>query len=599
MRRFVVVLVLLAALFAALDGSSALAQAPTAAPVIKPPPEGWPPADTLPFSRGPGYYFSLWKLVIFWLTFLVWVKMTDYLAQDCSVYKLNYALWNPLLAGPFLLTMILFWLIPIFFVGWFLMLLAMVIPPIVYIRQRNALVQDHEKIFTRQHIRHAVSDFVSKFGMKVSKHKKAPQDEGPAVKFIPKGGDDQKNQANLILARQSPGWVPAKQLVADMVTKNAELTMLDFTPQGVGVRFQIDGCWHNQEGMPRETADPLLAVLKKLGNANEQDRKSKQDGKYDCEYDGIKYQAKIHSQGVETGERAVFTLHNLKKIFKTLEELGMRAKLIETVKEQLREQRGIILLSTPLGGGYSALLSVVLRECDRYLRDFVGIEDVDKHEADVENVHISKFDPQKGENQIALINDLALKYPNVFVVAEPLDGSTVKALIAQCVEEDRLVITGVKAKECAEALLRILMMKVPAKDFAPEARLVINMRTVRKLCGKCREAYVPPAETLKKLGLAANQAPALHRPPTSWPEKEPPCVECHGMGYVGRTGIFEVLLVGEKTRKALLATPQLDAVRVAARKDGMRTLQEEGIVLVAKGVTSLDELLRVMKPQGE
>ncbi len=128
--------------------------------------------------------------------------------------------------------------------------------------------------------------------------------------------------------------------------------------------------------------------------------------------------------------------------------------------------------------------------------------------------------------------------------------------------------------------------------------MVINMRLVRRLCTSCKGSLyanwrdITPARFNSGPG-SATLSPALstQRIRNSFRAKRVPT-----LGYHGRAGIFEVLFVGDNTRQALIATPQLDAVRLAARKDGMRTLQEEGILLVAKGVTSLDELMRALKP---
>jgi type II secretory ATPase GspE/PulE/Tfp pilus assembly ATPase PilB-like protein len=127
---------------------------------------------------------------------------------------------------------------------------------------------------------------------------------------------------------------------------------------------------------------------------------------------------------------------------------------------------------------------------------------------------------------------------------------------------------------------------------------VINQRMIRKLCEKCREAYMPTDDTLKKLGIPAGKVQAFYRPPSPPPEGQqapPPCDECLGIGYKGRTAIFELLPVDDGVRKALQSMPKVEAIRAAARRAGMRSLQEEGIMMVVKGTTSLQELMRIMK----
>ncbi len=141
------------------------------------------------------------------------------------------------------------------------------------------------------------------------------------------------------------------------------------------------------------------------------------------------------------------------------------------------------------------------------------------------------------------------------------------------------------------------MLKAPAAQFAGAVTAVVHQRLIRKLCEKCKEAYAPPPETLKQLGIPAGKVEAFYRPPTPQPDQPPPppCEECLGISYQGRTAIFELLIVDDGVRAALVNSPKVDSVRLAARKAGMRTLQEEGIVAVVKGITSLAELMRVLK----
>ncbi len=135
---------------------------------------------------------------------------------------------------------------------------------------------------------------------------------------------------------------------------------------------------------------------------------------------------------------------------------------------------------------------------------------------------------------------------------------------------------------------------MPHKEFASLVTAVLCVRLIRKLCDSCKVAYPPSPELLKKLGIPAGKVEALYRVPKA-EEIEKPCKECGGIGFKNRTGIFELLVVDDKIREVLMKAPKLDLVTKAARLAGMRPFQEEGLLLVAKGVTSLPELQRVLK----
>jgi general secretion pathway protein E len=162
------------------------------------------------------------------------------------------------------------------------------------------------------------------------------------------------------------------------------------------------------------------------------------------------------------------------------------------------------------------------------------------------------------------------------------------------VPDDKLVITSIPARDAPEALLRLLQMKLPQQQFASVVTAVLYQRLIRKLCPDCKVGFKPSTEMLKKLGIPAGKVEQFFRPPTA-EEVEKPCQTCQQLGYLGRTGIFELLVVTDAMREILAKQPSLELIKKAARADSQRSLQEEGILLVAKGVTSLPELQRVLK----
>jgi len=260
----------------------------------------------------------------------------------------------------------------------------------------------------------------------------------------------------------------------------------------------------------------------------------------------------------------------------------------------LAEPKGLVVVAAMPESGLTTLTDITLMETDRLLRDFAAIEEVHHREREIENIDVTTYDAAKGETAASVIPTLIRKYPNVYVIRDFSDQEAAKLLINEVRDDDRLVITTVHAKSAPEALLRMLQLKVPHKEFASVVTGVLCTRLIRKLCDSCKVAYAPTPDLLKKLGIPAGKIEALYRVPK--PEEiEKPCKECGGVGFKGRTGIFELLEVDDKCREVLLKAPKLDLLTKAARLAGMRPFQEEGLLLVAKGVTSLAELQRVLK----
>jgi type II secretory ATPase GspE/PulE/Tfp pilus assembly ATPase PilB-like protein len=326
-----------------------------------------------------------------------------------------------------------------------------------------------------------------------------------------------------------------------------------------------------------------------------EERRARQEGRFAVQYSGQKLACQLVCQGTKAGERAIVQLTGLSVKIGSLVELGMREKMAEQLKELLADQQGIVLFSSMSGGGLSTTMTVALRSTDRFMRDFIELRDAESEEPEVENVPVQHYHLRKGEGPDALLPAVLRKEPNVVVVRDLPNASTVSALCEA--SESCLIIATVQAKEAVEALLRVLLVKAPVAPFASAVKAVVCQRLIRRLCEECKQAYAPPAELLKKLGLPAGRVQSFYRPPQPDPqEKKEICQRCGGIGYFGQIAIFELLQVDDRIREALLVKqPNLDVLRRVARAAGNRSQQDEGIVLVARGVTSLAELQRVLK----
>ncbi len=367
-----------------------LTGAPAAAPTMDE--QGWPIyplPDAKSFGkpnngngRGHGFYVSVSKLALVWLLFLVWVKTTDWVGQDCLRVNLNYSIWNPIVFGVFIGAFIVMWLIPMFEIAMPLLLVAYLAPLGTYLIVRNKMVEQHQRVMTPEHIRLLIAQLLGKMGVKVSDREAGGLAEGRAGELQASAGCGRESEANLLLARRSPGFVPTKELVAEMLDRRGESVMIEFTQAGVGVRFQIDSVWHNLDPQTREQAALILAVMMTLCGLDANKRTKRQEATMQAEYKGIDYLCRLIVQSVEGTERAVLHLHATKAPIKSFDELGMRAKTQEQLKELTSRQAGFVLFSSLPVGGLSALFDSVLKNCDRYMRDFASVEEVNHREHD-------------------------------------------------------------------------------------------------------------------------------------------------------------------------------------------------------------------------
>ncbi len=598
MQRIACVL-LAAILWAAPWGLVALAQDPAAPPV-----EGAAPASTAAAAAF-GTTAQAKAATFPWATIaqfaayaalaVIWAATGDWVNRDSQIFGLGYKKWNPIVFFPVALLFIgLAFVLLSFVIRFPILCVAYAATIIPYVVVHNKSVQPHQTVLTGSWWRHFFAVSLGKLGVKVRDERAAAYEKGAAVDLIAMGAPDpNNNNVNLLTARQSPGYLLVKDMVVEMTNRRSDRALLEYGPQAVVVKHEIDGVWHNGEARDRESADVLLAVMKTLANLDAKERRKKQDGRFGAVYDGKKFLCTVSSQGVANGERVVVGRIFDKGRLRTYDALGMREGIKQQWEEIMSRDAGLVVFSALPGGGLTMLTDVSIDETDRLMRDFFAIEEVNHREHEIQNVAVHTYDASKGETPATLIPGLVRLYPNVYICRNLVDAESAKLLMNE-VPDDKLVITSIPARDAPEALLRLLQMKLPQQQFASVITAVLYQRLIRKLCPDCKVGYTPPPDVLKKLGIPPGKVQQLYRPPK--PEEiEKPCQTCQQIGYVGRTGIFELLVVNDQMREILAKQPSLELLRKAARADQQRSLQEEGILLVAKGVTSLQELQRVLK----
>ncbi|HEX3659196.1 MAG TPA: ATPase, T2SS/T4P/T4SS family [Pirellulales bacterium] len=563
--------------------------------------EKWPtgtghfPTNPLEFHYGPGLYLNLVKIAVFWLVFLAWVRTGDWVNRDAQQHKNRPTTWNQVVFWPLIAAAIACWILPSFWLGLPIMVVALVVPLGAYVRDRNAKLLPADHVFTREHLRYWAAARLRPLGIKIAVEAKKKNE--PQVALKAQGGDNREDSANQLKAKQLFGFPLCGDLIWDAIQHRAGSVMLDFSREQVAVRYQIDGVWNDEPPKDRKAGDSILEVMKTLANCKAAERVAPQRGTFVAQREKTKYVCRFSSQGTKTGERAIVNLDTGTLTKARLSELGMSTAMQEKLKAIVDEKRGFVVVSAPPGSGLSTLVAATVTAVDRFMRSVTGVEDAAAQELVVENVTVKTYDSNKQETLATILPALSRQYPDVYVVTELADGPST-AMLCNEIAEDRLVIGGIRAKEAPESLLRVLMLKVPMKQFVPVVSAAVNGRLLRRLCETCKEAYPTPPQTAQQLAAMGHPAEQLYRPPqppTDGKKPPPPCTDCQGTGYRGRVGFFELLVIDDGVRAALIKQPTLETVKQAARKAGMRSLQEEGAALVAQGITSLTELMRALK----
>ncbi|MDR1485655.1 MAG: Flp pilus assembly complex ATPase component TadA [Planctomycetaceae bacterium] len=564
--------------------------------------------------RGTGWYMSPIKLSLYIFLFFVWAFSASWMNGDMerqnnekrTLYNTGYVTLYVVIG-----TAVLF--IPVFWVSFPITFLICFVPISVYVVKRNAVVPPHEQVLTPEHLQFVFAQCLKSIGVKI-KVKKRTYEAGPQIEFEASGKDlDQKTlKGRLLIARNISGYNEFRQQVYDAITNEAASMMFDFSADKTVIKHLIDGVWlelppfpRNQEkNKTKDRFDEMLEAAKILVGAAPENRRTKQEGSFIALVGSMyakkktRYDIKFISQGTQTGEAVVLTFTATKVPFKTIASLGVKPEIEQKIIGYLNAKKGLLVVSAPPANGLRSSMDVFSRVSDRFTRDVVNVEDVITPSEEIENILMARYDSSKGESPVDLLPNILFKEPNAVIVRDMTALPTLE-LCCKDTANGRLFITMIRSKDSVEAVLKFLSTKITPQSFLQPLNAVICQRLVRKLCPDCKEPYKPAPQLLQQLGLNPAQVQQLYRTRTPLPEAEERkrgiCQTCNGIGYRGRTVLLEILEMNDPIRGFIISNPNYAAIKQFIQKSGQRSFLHEGIELLVNGVTTVEELSRVLK----
>ncbi len=556
---------------------------------------------------GPGGYLSITKLLLFAGVFFCWVFTVDWISKDGELLKDEKRLfWNMINFFPFLVLGTILFNLPapfpfIFFITFPLTVLIWMVPAIAYVIKRNKPLPPHEKVLTWEHSKFIFALMLNKIGIKIKLQKKMGYQSGPPIEIEASGKNVEQStlSGRTILARNHEGFNDFRQVVFDALKVKADGILLEFSPEKTVIRWQLDGVWQESASLPKDRGEPVLAAAKLLIGGSPEEHRAKQGGQFVAAFGKGKkknYDANLTIQGGSSGgEKAAISFITQKTTFQSLDEIGMRPEIQSKIRGYLDAPEGLVVFSAMPANGLRSLTHVASMSVDRFTRDFATVEDVQNPYQFIENVMLNQYDSRKGETPMSILPDVLFREPQTVLIRDMVNLETLE-LCCREVDNHRLILTTIRAKDAADALLRLLAMKIEPQLLASSTRMVISQRLIRKLCPDCKEAFEPQPGLLQRLGLPADRGISLYRAPVPQPgEKRKECPTCRDIGYHGRTALFEIIEINDELRKTLVTEPTHEAIRKAAHHTGQRGFVYDGALLVSKGITSVEELTRILK----
>jgi len=387
---------------------------------------------------------------------------------------------------------------------------------------------------------------------------------------------------------------PLVRLVNSMIFQAAEDGASDVhvEPQEdcLLVRYRIDGVLQEVQRIPKRLSNGVTTRLKVLAKLDIAERRRPQDGRIslNAAAAGRLLDIRVATLPTVEGESVVMRLLDKSRKAPTLEELGMSEEMRAELREIVRRPTGALIVTGPTGSGKSTTLYASLAEINRPEINIITVEDPVEYR--VGGVNQIQINQRAGLTFANSLRSILRSDPDVVMVGEIRDGETAKISIEAALT-GHLVLSTLHTNDAPGALTRLNEMGVEPFLTGSAVSAVLAQRLARKLCSHCCELYSPTVDELLKARVSPGVA-AMNDGLTFY--RKVGCPRCNQTGYRGRIGIFQLLKMSEEMESLAVQRATRDEMERAAIRGGMRTLWDDGLAKVAAGLTSIEELTRVV-----
>jgi len=426
--------------------------------------------------------------------------------------------------------------------------------------------------------------------------------EAEGLKVIGEEKKEKEEQKELErVAEELPIIRIVDTLLKHAILQRASDVHIEPMEKEVIVRYRIDGILHDAMVLPKNVHSGIVARIKVLSNLKLDEHRLPQDGRFKVETPEYKYSIRVSILPVLNGEKVVLRLlPETAKAF-TLEGLGLRGEALERVERNLRKPVGMILVTGPTGCGKTTTLYSMMEILNTPEVNISTIEDPIEYR--MPRINQTQVNPKIGLTFASGLRALLRQDPDIIMVGEIRDKETA-SLAVNAALTGHLVLSTLHTNSAAGAIPRLIDMGVEPFLLSSTLNLVIAQRLVRRLCREKEKYYlkkeeiknlseyveIERVENLLKEEKILKRKQGLEKVPFYKKKKSKECPD----GYKGRIGIFEVLLVTETIKEMIVKRSSSDVIEKQAKQEGMITMVEDGLIKAVQGITTIEEVLRVI-----
>jgi type IV pilus assembly protein PilB len=375
-------------------------------------------------------------------------------------------------------------------------------------------------------------------------------------------------------------------LITQAIGDRASDIHIEPSERDVRIRYRVDGVLHEVMRSPKNVQAGLISRLKVMADINIAERRIPQDGRISLNVGGKSVDLRVATLPTVFGEKVVIRVLDKSSVLLRLEDLGFLEEAYKSFEVAFTKPYGAILVTGPTGSGKSTTLYATLNQINSPERNIITVEDpVEYRLAGINQVQVNN---RAGLTFASALRSILRADPDVVLIGEVRDRET--AVIAiEAALTGHLVLTTLHTNDAPSSLPRLVEMGVEPYLAASAIDCVVAQRLLRKLCVKCKERYKPDQPELEQAGYPEflwDDIDELFRPVG--------CSVCAKTGFRGRLGIYEIMPVSEDIERMVVERASSDEIKRSAAGDGMIQLREDGLEKVRTGVTSIQEVLRVV-----
>jgi len=392
----------------------------------------------------------------------------------------------------------------------------------------------------------------------------------------------------LDLANEAPIIKLINLVITGAVKDRASDIHIEPFEKEVRVRYRVDGVLYEKFNVPRSQQAAVISRVKIMANLNIAEHRLPQDGRIKIRLSGKEIDIRVSIIPIAHGERVVMRILEKGSFVFSLEKLGMSQRDHQLLDKLITSSHGIFLVTGPTGSGKSTTLYASLQRVNSPDKNIITVEDPIEYQ--IGGISQIQVRPKIGLTFAAGLRSILRQDPDIILVGEIRDHETAEMAV-QASLTGHLVFSTLHTNDSAGAITRLVNMGIEPFLVTSSTIAIQAQRLVRRVCDACKEPYTPEPESLIELGCD----PRDPRAGTLYMGKG--CKKCLDRGYLGRTGIFELMVMTPNIQELALQGTDSNVIKREARKQGMRTLREDGAERVLLGETTIEEIMRVTRDE--